>query len=165
MQHELHAFRSFISLEFDGISIYQYALHTNNCSCKRAFSSPISTLQVLMPPLWLSSITLRYDIFGRNPLVEGSARPTDLYLTITKKHIPKTHIYAQAGFKHTNPGNPRLRPGGPWGWPEPLAVYFTHLLNSKKSFDRAYTLLSFCVLQCAIVSRKWLKTKVENNVI
>ena len=71
----------------DGISKYQYALHTNNRRCKRAVSLRIGSLSELRPPFWLSSITLRYDILGRNPLVEGSARPRDLYLT--KKTFPR----------------------------------------------------------------------------
>ena len=58
-----------------------------------------------MLPLWLSSIKLTYSILGRIPLVEGSARPRDFYLTT--HNTQDTHICAQAGLKHTNPASQR----------------------------------------------------------
>ena len=83
--------------------MYQYALHTNNCRCKRAFSLGFGSLSELRPLLWLSSITLRHAIRGRIPL----ARPRDPYLT--KHNTHETHIYAPAGFEHTNPASQRSR--------------------------------------------------------
>jgi len=90
-------------LIFDGISKYQYAINTNNCSSKRAFSSRIGSFIEIRPPLWLSSITLRYAAISRIPLAEGSTSSRDLYL---KKHNTyQTHIYALAGFEHANPAS------------------------------------------------------------
>jgi hypothetical protein len=96
---------AFISLNSDCFSKCQYVLRKNICRCKRTFSSSNGSHCEFRPPLWLSSIKLRYVILGKIPLVEGSAGPKDLYLTTHNFH--ETHIYAPAGFEHTNPASQR----------------------------------------------------------
>ena len=65
----------------------------------------MSSLSHLRTSLCLSSITLSYAILGRIPPVEGSARPRYLYLKTHNTH--ETHIYAPAGFEHTDPASRR----------------------------------------------------------
>ena len=114
---------------------YQYVFHTKNCSCKWDFSSRIGSLSDLRPTLLLSSITQRNAILGRIPIVEGSARPRDLWQhkTLTR------HTSMSNGIRTSKPSKPevvdsRFRPRGPWGRREPLAQCVAQLLNSKKNF-------------------------------
>jgi len=90
-------------------------------------------------------MTVRYAILSRIPLVEGSARPRDLYLTTHNTH--ETHIYATTGFELTNPASQR-------SWTHALdrvspGVEESHCLNvlhncriGRQIFYRAYSLLS-----------------------
>jgi hypothetical protein len=119
---ELHAFRS---LCFSGILMVSVYNNMSNCECKSVFSSRIASLSELSPPLWLSSITLRYAMHGRTSLVRRSPRRRHLYLTIHNTH--GTHIYIPTGFEHATPASQ-------WSWTQALecvapGVEPSHWLN------------------------------------
>ena len=123
----------------DGISTYQYVLHTKYCRCKIDFSSRIGSLSDLRPPLWLSSITLRYATLSRIPLNQGSARTRSL--PENTQHSRDIHL-DPAGFEHTNPLSQRSRTRA-FDHMAPV-VETRHWLNilhncgiRRKRFDRA----------------------------
>jgi len=162
MQYERYAFKS---IHYSGILMVSVNTNMSYKQTTVGVQEPLlrgSAAVVSLRLLCLSSITFRYDILGRIHLVEGSARPRDLYLTTHNTH--ETHIYAPAGFEHTNPASQRswtlaldhVAPGG-----EPS--HWFSILHScgilRNIFDRAYCLLSVsrlsvCVLPCRIVSRQ-----------
>jgi len=62
-----------------------------------------------------------------------------------KQFSRDTYLYL-GGIRTYKPSNqtavdPRLRPRGSWSRAEPLAQYDRKLWNSKKIFDRSYSLL------------------------
>jgi len=135
MQYERYAFKS---IYYSGILMVSVNTNMSYTQTTVGVQGPLlhgSVAVMSLGLLCLSSITLRYSIFGRIHLVEGSARPRDLYLTTHNIH--ETHIYAPARFEHTNPVSQRS-----WTFAldrlrrraEPLAQYFAQLWNSKKHF-------------------------------